>query len=567
MLERLVTPLIILLVLLIWTFILVLLDRKGILEKFNMSRIWIFALMWRTKKGRGLIDKIASPKKTWIWIANFGFILFFSGMVLMFFMLALSAYFTVTSPLVQPVGAQEVLVLPGINPYVPFIFGIIGLIVAVVAHEFSHGIIARAEGFKVKALGLLFILIPVGAFMEPDEEEVEKGPRKSRMRMFTAGPMINFILAFIFLGIFSWGFMGSLGAEDDPLILTDIDTTSPFHIALDEHPKALYSIDGKTVHSYEDIYTLEGVEPGKWVMTEVKVNGGRMLFPVISGVMITNVDEDTPAYEAGLVEGSIILSVDGLTITNSEVFHEFMDETEPEQMINLTLLVPYLNSRDEIILNGTGPEVMPLNSSLDILVPVNGYQNFYPANYSVVLDDKYEHIPISIYKDKGYIGIGSTYMGVVGKGSEVLKDQIAHPISSADSFVDGFYNVIYITFRLPLDLKIMPFHDPLTDIYEVNGVMSILPEDLFWFLANTVFYIFWLNILLGLFNALPMIPLDGGFVFRDTMVLILGKIFKDKDEEELEKRAKTISKIASYTVLFFILTSVMFPWFRVWFLS
>jgi membrane-associated protease RseP (regulator of RpoE activity) len=191
----------------------------------------------------------------------------------------------------------------------------------------------------------------------------------------------------------------------------------------------------------------------------------------------------------------------------------------------------------------------------------------HKANYSLVLDDKYDHIPLKIYRDKGYIGIGSTYLGVVGKGSEVLKDQIAHPISSAEGFSDGFYNLIYITFRLPLDLKIMPFHDPLTDIYEVHGLMSILPENVFWFLANTVFYIFWLNILLGLFNALPMIPLDGGFVFRDAMVLILGKIFKEKDEEELEKRAKTISKIASYTVLFFILTSIMFPWIRVWFLS
>jgi membrane-associated protease RseP (regulator of RpoE activity) len=148
-----------------------------------------------------------------------------------------------------------------------------------------------------------------------------------------------------------------------------------------------------------------------------------------------------------------------------------------------------------------------------------------------------------------------------------LKAQIAHPIASANSFSEGFYNIIYITFRLPLDLKVMPFHDPLTDIYEVKGIMSILPEGVFWFLANTAFYVFWLNILLGLFNALPMIPLDGGFVFRDTMVLLLRRIFKDKDEEELEKKAKSISKIASYTVLFFILTSILFPWFRVWFLS
>jgi membrane-associated protease RseP (regulator of RpoE activity) len=216
MLDQFITPLSFILALLIWTLLVILLDRNGILEKLNMSRIWFLAVMWRTKKGTGIIEKVSSPKKFWKTAANLGFITFFAGMILMFLMLGLSAVVTLTSPLVQPVGAKEVLVLPGINPYVPLIYGLIGLIVAVVAHELSHGIIAKAEGFKVKALGLLFILIPVGAFMEPDEEEVDKGPRKSRMRMFTAGPMINFFLAFLFLGLFSWGMMGSLGAEDDP---------------------------------------------------------------------------------------------------------------------------------------------------------------------------------------------------------------------------------------------------------------------------------------------------------------------------------------------------------------
>jgi len=567
MLEQMVTPLIILLVLLIWTLILVILDKQGILDKFNMSRIWIFALMWRTKRGRGLIDTIASPKRTWIWIANFGFILFFSGMFLMFVMLAISAYFTVTSSLVEPVGAKEVLVLPGINPYVPFIFGIIGLIVAVVAHEFSHGIVARAEGFKVKALGVLFILIPVGAFMEPDEEEVEKGPRRSRMRMFTAGPMMNFFLAFLFLGIFSWGFMGSLEASDDPLILTDIAETSPFFTAIDEPPKALYSVNGTPIHSYEDLYSIEGIDPGVWVLTEVKVNGGRALFPAISGILISSVGEDTPADKAGIMEGSILINIDGRLMTNSEMFHEFMDDTKPGQVMNITLLEPYRNSIGEIILNGTDPDMNKGDGTYQYLSPPNGYQNMRQVFYQVTLDDKYDWVPMRDYRGKGYIGVGSSYLGVLGMGTEVLKAQIAHPVSSADSFSEGFYNIIYITFRLPLDLKVMPFHDPLTDIYEVKGIMSVLPEGLFWFLANTFFYIFWLNILLGLFNALPMIPLDGGFVFRDAMVLLLGRIFKGRTEEELEKRAKTISKVASYTVLFFILTSIFFPWFRVWFLS
>jgi membrane-associated protease RseP (regulator of RpoE activity) len=103
----------------------------------------------------------------------------------------------------------------------------------------------------------------------------------------------------------------------------------------------------------------------------------------------------------------------------------------------------------------------------------------------------------------------------------------------------------------------------LTDIYEVDGALSFMPESVFWFIANTIFYIFWLNILLGLFNALPMIPLDGGFVFRDAMVVMLKKIMRGKDEEGLEKIAKNISKLVSFTVLGFILISIFWPWIRV----
>ncbi|MGA1819525.1 MAG: site-2 protease family protein [Thermoplasmatota archaeon] len=567
--ERLVTPLSIILALLCWTFILLILEQRKVLEKLNMSRIWFLALMWRTKKGTGLIERVASPKKFWTNLANFGFILFFSGMLLMYVMLAISAFITLTSPLVRPVGAKEVLVLPGINPYVPFIYGLIGLVVAVVAHELSHGIIAKAEGFKVKALGLLFILIPVGAFMEPDEEEVNKGPRRSRMRMFTAGPMINFFLAFLFLGLFSWGMMASLGAEDDPMIITDIATTSPFHTALEEHPKAIYTVNGTEIHSYSDLYSIEGIYPGTWVNSTIKVNGDRMTFPALGGILVSNVGEDTPAEKAMMKEGSILVSMDGQVLYNSEVFHDLMEETVRGQIVNLTVLVPYYTpDGKEIILNGTYPYPIPAADSGNgtEFLPPNGYQNMFLQTYNIELDNKYEYVPLEQFKGKGYIGIASSYMGLAGVGSEQLIDQIAHPISSADSFSEGFFNVLYITFRLPLETKIMPFHDPLTDIYEVQGPLSFMPEGAFWFLANTMFYIFWLNILLGLFNALPMIPLDGGFVFRDATVLLLKKFMKGRKEEDLENTARRISAIASFSVLGLILISIFWPWIRVFFI-
>jgi membrane-associated protease RseP (regulator of RpoE activity) len=121
---------------------------------------------------------------------------------------------------------------------------------------------------------------------------------------------------------------------------------------------------------------------------------------------------------------------------------------------------------------------------------------------------------------------------------------------------------MYLTFSLPLQLNIMPFHDPLTDIYEVKGPLSVIPSGLFWFLANTIFYIFWINILLGLFNALPAIPLDGGFVFKDSVVLIGRNFTSSKGEKKLEKIANRLVAVSSFTVLGLILTTLFLPWLK-----
>jgi len=574
------------LIVLLWTLIVVYLDKKGILKRYGMDRIWILALMWRTEKGRGLIDRIASKKKAWMRISTGGFIFFFTGMLFMFILLAISAFISVTSPLVKPVKASEVLVLPGINPYVPFIYGIIGLVVAVVAHELSHGIIARVMGFKVKALGLLFILIPIGAFMEPDEEEVEKAPRLSRMRMFSAGPVMNFILAFLFLGLFSFGMMGSLHADGEPLIITEVSSSSPAHLSLDAHPKALYNLNGTRITSNMDLYEYNRTDPGGYVFAEFKMNGGRYLVPMVAGVMIIGIVEDTPAEVSGLQEGDILTSVDGHPIKSGMDFHNIMESTEAGQNINITVLSPLRNERGEILLKMRLSEDLleQGNASLwegfdeDTVPLYEGtmeFPEYVRISHNITLDDKGDHYYSSNFKGKGYLGVSTSYLGISGVGSSPFLEVLHHPFSSGNTLLERFQNMISITFYLPLQTDRMPFHDPLTDIYDVHGPLSILPESIFWFLANTIFYIFWLNILLGLFNALPMIPLDGGFVFRDAMVYILkwilgipGKLlkreltsgpFRKRSDEELSRLARTISIAASFLVLSLIIASLMGP--------
>ena len=87
-------------------------------------------------------------------------------------------------------------VIPGLT--IPLVAGILAFAVVVIPHEFSHGILARISKIKVKSSGLLMYgIIPVGAFVEPEEEKVAKLKRQAQNRISAAGVSANMLLAII----------------------------------------------------------------------------------------------------------------------------------------------------------------------------------------------------------------------------------------------------------------------------------------------------------------------------------------------------------------------------------
>jgi hypothetical protein len=92
-------------------------------------------------------------------------------------------------------------VIPGIN--MPLFEGIIALGILLFFHELSHGILSRIGKVKLESAGiLLFGLVPVGAFVDPDEKSLLKKSIDVQTRVFAAGSAANlilFILAFFLL--------------------------------------------------------------------------------------------------------------------------------------------------------------------------------------------------------------------------------------------------------------------------------------------------------------------------------------------------------------------------------
>ncbi|MGV8084667.1 MAG: site-2 protease family protein [Candidatus Bilamarchaeum sp.] len=86
--------------------------------------------------------------------------------------------------------------LPGIN--LPLFEGIIALAIVMVVHEGGHAVLSRIAKIRVLSSGLvLFGVIPIGAFVEPDEKEMVKVEAYKQTRVLIAGPAANFITSSI----------------------------------------------------------------------------------------------------------------------------------------------------------------------------------------------------------------------------------------------------------------------------------------------------------------------------------------------------------------------------------
>ncbi len=100
----------------------------------------------------------------------------------------------------RSLGPQANLLIPGLNPYLPWTYGWIALIVTIIIHEAGHGIVARVYNVKVESTGILLLLgLPIGAFVNISPEELGKSTLKQKSAILTAGPLNNMIFVAISL--------------------------------------------------------------------------------------------------------------------------------------------------------------------------------------------------------------------------------------------------------------------------------------------------------------------------------------------------------------------------------
>ena len=300
----------------------------------------------RTTRGLKLLDRLSRPKMFWRIVASAGVPLVVLCMGYFLFLVLLMTYLMIQAP-PQPSSynaPRNILLIPGLNEYIPFVWGWIALFVTMVVHEFAHGILSRVEGVRVKSMGIIALFIaPIAAFVEPDEEELfgtkDKPPlvsKGARIRILSAGVISNFLVAAVAMALFFGPVIGSISPVDR-VIVVDVQDGSAAQQAGFESGMALLDVNGNKIGGLDQFY---GHLSNSSEMIRVLFKDQEENLPLSGqparGIMVASIFAGSPAEIAGLPARSVISKIDGRDIVNLEGFRSQMNTTRPGQIIAIT---------------------------------------------------------------------------------------------------------------------------------------------------------------------------------------------------------------------------------------
>ena len=463
-------------------------------------------IMIRTKWGLKLMDRMAKYKKFW---NVMGYVSLFVSLILALIIVTILAIDLSVLPSMfgqAGIGIEYALAIPGLNPILPIVYGIIGLVVAMVIHEMAHGIQSRANDIGVDSSGILYGVVPLGAFVEPNEEETEKASRKARMHVYAAGITTNTFMALLTFAIMFFAMTNCLVSDydDNAAVYALVSDTEAYDLGI-EASSIILSVDG--IEMDADEFT-EYIKTHRTADLHHDVTflykGTEYTHNMALGACIVGITSDSPASTIGLKKGGFILDIDGVEIDTPEQFADFMTATHPGQTITVT----YMNYD---------------SASKTFAAPVTE---------SVTLDSK---------GDKGFLGVSTSISGISIVTPELIVETGINPLSDREGLQDcaiGLLSYVSMPFK-----GFSPIPESVTWWYD-NG-------DVFWILIWTVYWIFWLDIVLAISNALPALPFDGGLLLVGALDWLYEK-GGVKEEEKRDKYVGTTANIISYAMLFIL---------------
>ena len=541
------------------------LSSRGILPEYVRVSGPITTL--HTQRGKVVLDWLARPKRFWRAWGNFGIGIALVVMIGAFLLVMTAAYGVFTDPpeataVNQP---RNVLVIPGVNDFLPLSAApeiVFGLLVGLVVHEGGHGLLCRVEDIEIESMGLaLLTVIPLGAFVEPDEENRQRADRGGQTRMFAAGVTNNFaVSALAFLLLF-----GPVVGAIAPVAGVPIGNTVPGSAAADAdiaRGDVITAVGGQSVANENDLdaalaeadrrvsLTVDGGEETR----QVRVTRSLLVTGAVPGVV--------PGIEVSASQSPEIVAVNGTEVHTERAFEAALEEravatirTAEGTTVTAPMgaYVPRLaeggplaqaaSANASLIVTRIGDERIvdsdTLQTVLDARQPgervtVEAYADGERRTYDVTLgpSSQDDGARLGVYISEGSSGITTTDLGIDPYPAERFLALLGGGASEGGgggigSFLSGIGAALVLPLASvidpPLSYNFAGFVDPITNFYTIQGPLAAFGGAVFA-LANVLFWIGWINIQLAFFNCIPTFPLDGGHILRTSTEALVSRL-------------------------------------------
>ena len=160
---------------------------------------------------------------------------------------------------------------------------------------------------------------------------------------------------------------------------------------------------------------------------------------------------------------------------------------------------------------------------------------------------------------------GDAFLGVSGLRSASTTVDMYSSIVSSDR---GLLENTLITGLAPLGMIGVPIaYDGQTMLLEERGMLeagdgaiaSALGTEGMLMLFDFLFWMVWINFLLGFANLIPMVPFDGGHIVKDGVHSVLSRLAKGSNPLQIESIAGRISSMSSFVILFIVMLPIILP--------
>lgn len=504
-------------------------------------------LIWRTLKGHAFLMRVVRLRLPWRFIGNVSVAVAFATMAALTIFLVWVTVFDSSVVRVATYPSEVIGATPVVNPAATIAFAVIGMAVAILIHEIGHGLLAIVERVKVEALGIMILAIPVGAFVETNDDDLERSPRSSALKMYAAGSATNFLVSALCLALFLFVLAPSVKPIHEGALVTGVVDDSPAHHFGIPVWAEVVELDGVRVTNSHELDAMSVESPGGLTNIIYRYESDLVGAVVPGGVVVSSVPEG-PAFNAGIKPGMIIRSLDGVVIHSIGELRTIEENASREEPVSITLLSYYDDPSVELNWYEQNSSVVEVNLTSKWV--------FHYINYP---DDVSED-----YRNVSCLGVEVTMFGLETVDSDHVVTLMAEPLSEA-SDAEGYASASLQFLALPF-LGYMPMMSPTTDLYEPSGLLEFLPSSVFWFLLNAVYWLFWANAMVGIANSLPIYPMDGGVMLRKGLRLLrervgkrpkpLGQITTDRWLSEWEGRVLMDAFVAAMTTL----VVAMFAW-------